>query len=356
MAELSARADAHDARFDDRDARCDGRVDGRYALPRPHLTIDVHTHIMPDILPDLKSRYGVPGWVSLQKLPCGKRARMMRDDGTPFREVEDSLWSAPRRLADCDRARVRAHVLSTVPVLFSYWAPTDAAVDFSRLLNDHMIESVKAAPARFVGLGTLPMQSPRHAVDELRRCVAGGLAGVQIGSHVNSLPLSDASFFPVFEAAAELGAAVFVHPWDMMGAELMKDYWLSWLVGMPAETTLAMCSLMMGGVLERLPALRVCFAHGGGSFAATLGRIEHGWAVRPDLCQVAARASPAALCAARRVWVDSLVHEPRALDTIVRTFGAERVCLGTDYPFVRYILPRLLCYLSLPRSCARVII
>jgi aminocarboxymuconate-semialdehyde decarboxylase len=258
---------------------------------------------------------------------------MMRDDGTPFREVEDSLWSASRRLADCDRARVRAHVLSTVPVLFSYWAPTDAAVDFSRLLNDHMIESVKAAPDRFVGLGTLPMQSPRHAVDELRRCVAGGLAGVQIGSHVNNLPLSDASFFPVFEAAAELGAAVFVHPWDMMGAELMKDYWLSWLVGMPAETTLAMCSLMMGGVLERLPALRVCFAHGGGSFAATLGRIEHGWAVRPDLCQVAARASPAALCAARRVWVDSLVHEPRALDTIVRTFGAERVCLGTDYPF-----------------------
>ncbi len=113
----------------------------------------------------------------------------------------------------------------------------------------------------------------------------------------------------------------------------MRSYFLPWLVGMPAETTLAMCSLAMGGVLERLPSLRVCFAHGGGAFAATLGRIEHGWAVRPDLCQVHATVSPAALAAGGRMWVDALVHEPHALAQAVRTFGSRRVCLGTDYPF-----------------------
>jgi aminocarboxymuconate-semialdehyde decarboxylase len=194
-------------------AGADARADARYAPARPLLTIDVHTHIMPESLPDLRARYGCDGWVSLQKLPCGKRARMMRDDGTAFREVEDSLWSLPRRLADCDARGVRVHVLSTVPVLFSYWAPDDAAADFAALLNDHMARAVAHAPNRLVGLGTLPMQSPKLAVAELRRCMGPlGLAGVQIGTHVNDKPLSDAELFPVFEAAAELGAAVFVHP------------------------------------------------------------------------------------------------------------------------------------------------
>ena len=118
-----------------------------------------------------------------------------------------------------------------------------------------------------------------------------------------------------------------------MGERLMRSYFLPWLVGMPAETSLAMCSLSMGGVLERLPSLRVCFAHGGGAFAATLGRIEHGWAVRPDLCRVHATVSPGALAASGRMWVDSLVHEPAALATAVRVFGPRRVCLGSDYPF-----------------------
>ena len=180
---------------------------------REELVIDVHTHIMPESFPDMKARYGVGGWMTLEKLPCGKRARMMRDDGAAFREVEDSLWSQQRRLKDCDARGVSVHVMSTVPVLFSYWAPDDAADDFARELNDHMARSVAVAPNRFVGLGTLPMQNPRLAVQELRRCMGPlGLAGVQIGTHVNDKPLSDPEFFPIFEAAAELGASIFVHP------------------------------------------------------------------------------------------------------------------------------------------------
>ena len=158
-----------------------------------------------------------------------------------------------------------------------------------------------------------------------------GLAGVQIGSHVNAWNLSDPALFSVFARAAELGAAVFVHPWDMMGQERMQRYWLPWLVGMPAEVSLAICSVIFGGVLERLPALRIAFAHGGGAFPATLGRIEHGFHSRPDLVAVDNPHPPSHYL--KRIYVDSLVHDARALRLVLEILGADRVALGSDYPF-----------------------
>ena len=135
----------------------------------------------------------------------------------------------------------------------------------------------------------------------------------------------------MFAAAEELGAAVFVHPWDMMGKQQMKDYWLPWLVGMPAETSLAICSMIFGGVLERLPNLRIAFAHGGGSFPASIGRIEHGFEVRPDLVAVDNPHNPRKYL--KQIYLDTLVHEPGVLDFIVNLMGHERLALGTDYPF-----------------------
>ena len=158
-----------------------------------------------------------------------------------------------------------------------------------------------------------------------------GLAGVQIGSHVNDWNLDQPELFEVFAAAEALGACVFVHPWDMMAQQKMPKYWLPWLVGMPAESTLALCSLIFGGVLERLPNLRVAVAHGGGSFASTIGRIEHGWQVRPDLCAVDNPHNPRNYLG--KFWVDSLVHDPLMLDYLVKTLGADKITLGTDYPF-----------------------
>jgi aminocarboxymuconate-semialdehyde decarboxylase len=155
--------------------------------------------------------------------------------------------------------------------------------------------------------------------------------GVQIGSHVNAWNLSDPALFPVFARAAELGAAVFVHPWDMMGQERMQKYWLPWLVGMPAECSLAICSVIFGGVLERLPSLRIAFAHGGGAFPGTLGRIEHAFTARPDLMAADNPHPPAKYL--HRIYVDSLVHSRRALQLVLATFGHERVAIGSDYPF-----------------------
>jgi aminocarboxymuconate-semialdehyde decarboxylase len=156
-------------------------------------------------------------------------------------------------------------------------------------------------------------------------------AGVQIGSHVNDWNLNDEHLFPIFQAAEELGAAIFVHPWDMMGETKMQKYWLPWLVGMPAEVSLAICSMIFGGVLERLPKLRVCFAHGGGAFTGTIGRIEHGFNARPDLCAIDNKNSPRSYLG--KFFVDSLVHDAQMLKYIVSVYGEDCIALGTDYPF-----------------------
>jgi len=294
------------------------------------LKIDIHTHILPKHWPDLRKKYGYGGFIQLEHhKPCCAR---MLIDGKFFREIEDNCWSAETRIEACDQSGVDVQVLSTVPVMFSYWAKPDDALDLSRLLNDHLASVVKAHPSRFVGLGTLPMQAPKLAIKELERCVKDlGLPGVQIGSHVNDWNLSHERLFPVFQAAEELGAAIFVHPWDMMGKERMPEYWLPWLVGMPAETSLAICSMIFGGVFERLPNLRVAFAHGGGAFPATIGRIEHGFVVRPDLCAVDNQVNPRDYVG--RFYLDSLVHDATVLDFLINTVGENRIALGSDYPF-----------------------
>ena len=211
----------------------------------PFFKVDIHTHIMPEHMPDWTKKWEYGKFISLQHhKPCC--ARMMVGDKF-FREVESNCWDPVARIHDCDHHGVHVQVLSTIPVLFYYWAKAEHALETSRYFNDHIAECCQRHPKRFVGLGTVPLQDPQLAIGEMERCVKElGLQGIEIGSHVNDWNLSEAELFPFFEAADRMGGPLFVHPWEMLGEEKIQKYWLPWLVSMPAETCRAICSMIFG--------------------------------------------------------------------------------------------------------------
>ena len=294
------------------------------------MKIDIHTHIMPERIPDWFSKYGYGQFITLEHhKPCCAK---MIQGGKVFREIEENCWEPMVRTREMDMTMVSVQVLSTIPVLFNYWAKPEHGLETSRYFNDHIAQCCADHPKRFVGLGTLPMQDIDMAIREMERCVIElKMPGVELGSNINNTNLSDPSFEPFWQAAEDLGCCIFIHPWEMMGEKDMQKYWLPWLVGMPAETARAISSLIFSGVFERHPKLRVAFAHGGGSFPFTIGRIEHGFNVRPDLCAIDNDVNPRDYLG--KFWIDSLVHDPIAMNYIIDVMGQDKICLGSDYPF-----------------------
>jgi len=293
------------------------------------LKIDTHAHILPPRWPNFAEKYGDDRFPVM--VETEGRHRIYKD-GKFFREVWANAFDPEVRIADYAKFGVAVQVVSTVPVLFSYWAKPNQALELHRHLNDHTAGLCRDFPRHYAGIGTVPLQSPTLAIQEMERCIDElGLSGVQVGSHIENWNLDAPELFPFFEAAAELGAAILVHPWDMMGGPSMPKYWLPWLVGMPAEQSRAACCLIFGGVLERLPKLKVCFAHGGGAFPYTIGRIEHGFRMRPDLVATDNARNPREYL--DRLYFDSCVHDKAALRYLIDVVGSDNVMLGTDYPF-----------------------
>jgi aminocarboxymuconate-semialdehyde decarboxylase len=290
--------------------------------------IDVHTHIMPPRWEDLASRFGVDGWPWVKERSSCAACIMLGD--REFREVSDQCFVPARRISDMDGRHVRRQLLSPIPVLFCYWGPPEATAEFARIQNDFIAECVARYPDRFLAAGTVPMQAPRLAVLELERIAGMGFQAVEIGTNVMGRYLDDPGVVEVLTAAAELGLAVFVHPWDAIGEDRMRSYYLPHMVALPADTALTIARLIFGGVLDRLPKLRIGFSHGGGSFLPLLARIDHGFRVRPEARVKIERAPSSYL---DRLYFDSITHDPEIIQFMCRRVGSDHVMLGSDYPF-----------------------
>ena len=288
------------------------------------LAVDVHTHYVPRGWPDLGP--GAP-WLRLES---ESDAVIMLGD-REFRRIAADCWDASVRLADMDADGVGVQVVSPTPVFFSYAADVAQAVRIARILNDLALEICAPAPERLLPMCQVPLQDPDAACAELDRCLAAGHVGVEIGNHVGDRDLDDAGVVTFLQHAAARGAPVFVHPWDMPNSPRTDRWMAQWLVGMPAETHLSVLAMILGGVFDKVDErLRICFAHGGGSFAFWLGRMTNAWYKRHDVIGTS-RYPPDHYLG--RFYVDSAVFDERPLRLLADTVGVDRVLVGSDYPY-----------------------
>jgi aminocarboxymuconate-semialdehyde decarboxylase len=291
--------------------------------------IDVHTHILPRGWDDFLARHADPRWPRLVREAdggCSLYRGSVRD-----RALTEQVFDPAVRVADLDRLGIERQVLSPPPLMFCYWAEPGAAAEFCRFHNDAIAAVVAERPARFLGAAIVPLQAPALAVTEMERAARLGFRCVEIGSSVDGRDLDDEALHPVWETAQALDLALFVHPAaPVLGAERVQAYNLPLVLGNPLETALTITRVIYGGLLDRWPRLRWCFAHAGGVFAFTVGRVDRGWHVLPE--GKAAVANPPSTYAGR-FWVDSITHSSAALRFVLDTHGTERVVLGSDYPF-----------------------
>jgi aminocarboxymuconate-semialdehyde decarboxylase len=289
-----------------------------------HGLIDVHTHYVPKGWPELGN-----GFPSL-RLETEAEAVIMLGS-REFRRVQSDCWDAERRLADMDADGVRAQVVLPTPVFFGYAQDAVQAARIATVFNDLALQICAPAQDRLLPFCQVPLQDPDAACRELERCLDAGHVGVEIGNHVGDRDLDDAGIVTFLQHAASLGAPVFVHPWDMPNSPRLDRWMAQWLAGMPAETHLSILAMILGGVFDKVGEdLRICFAHGGGSFAFWVGRMDNAWRERNDVIGTSAHQPSDYL---GRFYVDSVVFDERALRLLVDTVGREHVVVGSDYPY-----------------------
>jgi len=292
-------------------------------------TIDMHTHFFPENWPDLAEKFGTPDWPSISHTEPGKAIIMLGDK--PFRPIQSACWDTDLRLEKMDKDKIDLQILCATPVLFSYPRPGEHAAEVAKIFNDAALEICSKGKGRLKAMCQVPLQDIDLACAEVSRAMDDGHIGVQIGNHVGLKNLDDEGIVSFFAHCADIGAPILVHPWDMMARERMDKYMLQWLVAMPAETQLGLMSLILSGAFEKLPrTLKICFAHGGGSFAYLLGRVENAWRER-DIVREDCPNPPSSYT--DRFYVDSAVFDQGALNLLVDVMGADHVMLGSDYPF-----------------------
>jgi len=292
-------------------------------------TIDTHTHILTLETAELITKASPKTPVKIT--PIDADGAVLDVAGTVYRVFPTGGFDIPRRLKDMDDTGVDVHVLSATPQTYLYGLGDELSLIVAAIQNDQMAKHMAAHPTRFMGIATLPIAQPQKAADELRRAMTKlGMSGAMFASNIMGKNLDDPGFEPLWATAEELGAFMFVHPNNIAGADRLKSYYLANLIGNPLDTTIAAASLYFGGVMDRFPKLKVMLAHGGGFTPYQAARWEHGWAVRPEP-QVNIKQQPKDI--AKRFLYDTILHSDKTLEMMISLVGADKVMLGSDYPY-----------------------
>lgn len=292
-----------------------------------HLVVDIHCHLsVPEAEAFVRSQVDNPPDPLAFTSAASKAV-----NGALFAAIGPKLNGVDARLADMDRLGVDVQAISPSPGQYYYYAPPEVGREAAQQVNDGIADAVARHPDRLVGMGSVPLQNTQMAIEEMRRCVSSlGLRGIEINSHVNGRELADEAFRPFFAAAEELGILLFMHPLGFTHGERLADHYLDNIIGNPLESAIALSHLIFGGVLDAHPGLKLCVAHGGGFLPGYWGRMDHAFRARED-CREHISCKPSSYL--RKVWLDTLVFDQDELDCLVATHGADRLCLGTDYPF-----------------------
>ncbi len=291
--------------------------------------IDVHSHFYPKLTKQQGDLLGLDESPWLRDDGDGT-GQMMAGD-REYRPVQAPLWDPVARLTHMDELGTDVQVISPTPMLFSYVAEASVGMRWAAQINDLAREMCETNPVRLKSLCQVPLQDIDLACTEVSRAMETGHVGVHIGNHVTGRNLDDPEIVRFLAYCADEDIPVLVHPWDTMAGERMPKYMLAWLVGMPAETHLAILSLVLSGAFERLPdKLKICFAHGGGNFAAQIGRVDNAWH-RRDIIRVDCPKPPSSYV--DRFSVDSAVFSDEALRLLVSVMGEDKIIMGSDYPF-----------------------
>lgn len=292
-----------------------------------HLVVDIHCHLNVPEAEALVQRESS----SFERPPAFSTALTDSINACQFATIAPKLNGTVERLVDMDALGIDVQAISPSPGQYYYHAPAELGRQAAAIVNDGIAAAVASQPDRFVGMGTVPLQNVEFAVAEMRRCVDElDLRGIEINANVNGIDLSDPRFEPFFQCAEELGVLLFLHPLGFPQGERLRDHYLTNLIGNPLDSTLAVSHLIFDGVLESHPGLKLCVAHGGGYLPGYWGRMDHAFRARED-CRQHIRRPPSEYL--RRIWLDTLVFDQDQLDMLVRAHGADRLCLGSDYPF-----------------------
>jgi len=309
-------------------ARRHGRP-GREVRPSS-ITIDCHAHIFTEAAADYVAGHmdvartptikgAVPETVALQRKQGADRTPLMVPGGMD------------RRLADMEAMGLDMQLVMPAPYQCYYAVEPEVGVKAARMVNEGVADYIAKRTDRFAALGTVPLQDGKAAAEELEYCMTKlGFRGVQILTNINGREISDPDTAPFWAAAERLGAVISIHPAGFTQAERLSRFYFNNVIGNPFDTNLALHYLIFDGVMERHPDLKVLAVHGGGYLAAYSGRIDHAWGARSDAHGDLPNPPSTYL---KRVWVDTIIFTTHQLEALVKVFGADKVMMGTDYPF-----------------------